>query len=210
MDEQITSGVNVSRETYDKLRAFEALLGKWNQRINLVSKSTAAAIWERHIQDSAQIWSYAPANVTTWLDLGSGGGLPAIVVAVIGQAEGRLGRMTMVESDQRKSVFLREAVRTLGLNATVMDQRIEQLDPIPSDVISARALADLPKLLEFAHPHLKDGTRLLLPKGVRFRQELNEAQNRWSFAVKVHPSVTEPDAAILQLDDLTPNLQDMT
>ena len=118
---------NVSRETYDKLRAYEALIQKWNPSINLVAKSTLSSVWNRHIMDSAQVYFAAVDDrSSTWTDIGSGGGLPGIVVATLAQGDGQQINVTMVESDKRKSVFLRTAIRELNLSsAKVINERIE-------------------------------------------------------------------------------------
>jgi 16S rRNA (guanine527-N7)-methyltransferase len=141
-------GQNVSRETYDKLRAYEALIQKWNPSINLVAKSTLSDIWNRHIIDSAQVYFAAfGEKPSIWTDIGSGGGLPGIVVATLAQGADQQTNVTMVESDKRKSVFLRTAIRELGLsNAKVINERIESAQIPISDIVSARALAPLTDL----------------------------------------------------------------
>lgn len=199
---QIDLGLQVPESTRMSLATYVALLEKWNRHINLVAKSTAASIWQRHIVDSSQLWRYAPQNVAHWLDLGSGGGLPGLVVAIIGRDLGRLASMTLVESDQRKSVFLMEAVRQLSLPVKVRTERIEALTAIPSDVISARALAELSTLFRFSEPHLSSETRLLLPKGANHKAEIEAAGCDWQFEVTTHASLTDGNAAILEISRL--------
>ena len=141
-------GQNVSRETYHKLRDYESLIQKWSPSINLVSKSTLPDVWNRHIIDSAQVYFAAlDERSSTWTDIGSGGGLPGVVVATLALGGGRQTNVTMVESDKRKSVFLRTVIRELGLSGVkVINERIESAQIPISDIVSARALAPLTDL----------------------------------------------------------------
>lgn len=191
---------DVSRETIEVLQLFEALVNKWNPKINLVSKSTVTDIWERHILDSAQLFRLA--EFRHWADLGSGGGFPGIVIAILSKEMANPPNVTLVESDQRKSAFLRSAIRELQLNANVITQRIEKVEPLEADVLSARALADLPKLLEFAERHLaKDGTALF-PKGETWQEEEKSARKLWSYDADIIRSETNPSAAIIRIKDI--------
>lgn len=200
--EQIDLGVPVPDSTRASLAIYVALLEKWNRHINLVAKSTATNMWQRHIVDSSQLWRHAPQHVSHWLDLGSGGGLPGLVVAIIGRDLGRLEAMTLVESDQRKAVFLMEAIRQLSLSVQVRTERIETIAPVRSDVISARALAELSTLFRFSEPHLLRESVLLLPKGASHKAEIETAMQDWQFDVTTHPSLTDGNAAILEISKL--------
>ena len=191
-----TDLLGVSRETIEKLRSLEELLIKWNPAINLVSKSTIANVWERHIIDSAQIYALAPHR-GHWVDLGSGGGFPGLVIACMSSEIRSDLRVTLVESDQRKSTFLRMVSTQLALNATVVCQRIEQTQPLSADILSARALAPLPALLAFAQRHLAPGGVCLFPKGASWKQEVEAARKDWHFEVENHKSITDDDGAIL-------------
>lgn len=193
------SRLGVSRETVDRLHALEALLKKWNPAINLVAKSTVADAWDRHILDSAQLYALAPGRVGHWADLGSGGGFPGLVIASLAHELDPDRRITLVESDQRKSTFLREAARQLGLTVTVLADRIESVPSLGADVLSARALAPLPALCGFALRHLSDGGVALFPKGATHQQELAEASRNWQFDVTIHPSETDPASVVLEL-----------
>lgn len=192
---------DVSRETLDDLTHFHDILLKWNRKINLVSKSSAADIWNRHIWDSYQLAALAP-HAPTWLDLGSGGGFPGVVVAIHAKHERQDQTISMVESDQRKCAFLRTAVRELGLNAQVHSARIELLSPQRADVVSARALADLAELLNFAHRHLAFGGTALFLKGETWENEVEVARQTWSFEMRVNKSITNPKAAILEIKEI--------
>jgi len=187
----------VSRETLERLECFAGLLRKWNPRINLVSRKTLDDVWARHIIDSMQIQELAPDNIDHWVDLGSGGGFPGLVVAILALETGSPRRVTLVESDVRKCAFLRTVLRETGVKATVLNKRIEELPSLNANVVSARALADLPKLLGFTAQHLaKDGVALF-PKGVSWQKEVEDAQSQWKFEYQVAKSKTEDGPAIL-------------
>ncbi len=193
--------MNVSRETSEKLSAFATLVEKWTAKINLISKSSVPDLWDRHILDSAQLYSSAPGE-GHWVDLGSGGGFPAIVIAILAQEQGARYRMTLIESDQRKATFLRTAVRELDLVATVLSGRIEMIEPQRADVLSARALADLTTLLSFADLHLLPTGVALFPKGASWRKEHEAAQSLWSYSCEAITSTTHSAAAVLRIKDI--------
>ena len=198
MSEKI-AGIDVSRETIDDLKNFDALVAKWTPKINLVSKSDAQHIWERHIVDSVQIYQFAPGPFEKWVDIGSGGGFPGIVMAILGKAKQPDAHFTLIESDLRKATFLRTAIRELKLKGTVIADRIEDAPQQGADVVSARALASLSGLLPHISRHLNIDGKALLHKGQRASQEVAEAQNDWSFDLEDHASFTDPDARILAL-----------
>lgn len=193
---------NVSRETEDRLLVFVDLLGKWTQKINLISKGTASDTWRRHILDSVQIYDFAPKNVSLWLDIGSGGGLPGVVVAALAAQFAPGARVAMIESDQRKAAFLRTALRELGLDGDVLASRIDAVPPKSADVLSARALAPLDQLLGFAEMHLRPGGTAIFPKGKTVDQEIADASTNWLFQIEKHASMTDADARILTIKDI--------
>jgi 16S rRNA (guanine527-N7)-methyltransferase len=197
----VVGGVNVSRETFEKLEAFVRLVEKWTPKINLISRSSIPHIWERHIVDSVQLFEMAPKKAR-WVDIGSGGGFPGIVISILMAEHGVNHGVTLVESDQRKCAFLRTAVRELRLPADVISDRIESVLPLDADVISARALADLSSLLELADTHLKVGGVALFPKGENWQKEHEEAQRVWSYACEPIRSATNPVAAVLKIKDI--------
>ena len=198
-------GQNVSRETYDKLRAFEALIQKWNPSINLVAKSTLSDVWNRHIIDSTQGYFAAlDEKSSIWTDIGSGGGLPCIVVATLAQGEDQQTNITMVESDKRKSVFLRTAIRELGLSsAKVINERIESAKIPISNIVSARALAPLEDLFGLSHGFSDQNTTFLFQKGKNWASEIEIAQNHWSFDYDAIKSETDSNAVILKIRGLS-------
>ncbi len=188
---------DVSRETLDRLQAYEALIRAWNPRINLVSASTLAALWTRHFGDSAQLFGLAPEGARLWADLGSGGGFPGLVIAILAAEARPALSVTLVESDQRKAAFLATAARTLGLSVVVRAERIETLPPLGADVLSARALAPLDTLLGYAERHLAPGGVALFPKGATVDAELAHALEHWRFSYQKEPSKTAADGVVL-------------
>lgn len=194
--------LNVSRETYERLEHYEALLQKWNPKINLVSKATLGEIWNRHIVDSAQIYQLAPESSLNWSDLGTGGGFPGMVIAILSKELAPERRVTLVESDQRKCAFLRTVARETGCDVTVHADRIEKLDPLNADILSARALSSLTALLEFATLHLNETGSCLFPKGLTWQNELAEAQDSWRFEYEAITSETSEDAVILRINEI--------
>jgi 16S rRNA (guanine527-N7)-methyltransferase len=200
--ETTVADFDVSRETFSKLQAYEALVRKWTPAINLISKNTVPDLWNRHIADSAQIFAACPKDATTWVDIGSGGGFPGIVVAILAQ-EFRPGlRVTLVESDLRKATFLRQSGRELGLGITVAAERAENLPPQRADVVSARALAPLVDLLPLACLHMRPEGVAIFPKGARAAVELEDARKLWAFEVDSRPSLSDSDATILVIRNI--------
>lgn len=194
--------MDVSRETCDALDAFEELVRKWSSKINLVSKASLSELRTRHIQDSIQLFNLIPDDWSTWYDFGSGGGFPGIVVATIAKYKNPKGHVTLVESDQRKATFLRTAVRELELNADVIPKRIEDITLPPATVISARALAPLPKLISMSQPFMSSQGHMVFPKGKRWKEEVELACQEWSFSYDVIQSLTAPDAVILKINEV--------
>lgn len=198
------AGISVSRETMSKLELFVDLFEKWSSRINLVAPSTKDAIWVRHVVDSAQLLRFVPSS-KHWLDLGSGGGFPGVVIAIL-LAESGEGWVNLVESNNKKASFLRMALLETGARGTVHACRIEDVmaKNLPVDVISARALASLDLLLEYTEPlYLKNpNSRALFHKGRDYAAEVDKASDRWRFDLVIHPSAVEADSVILDVTHL--------
>lgn len=194
--------LNVSRETLERLERFAAVLEKWNPRINLISRSSLPHLWDRHIADSVQVFRCTTPQ-GHWVDLGSGGGFPGVIIAILAADEAPDLRVTLVESDQRKSAFLRTAAREAGAVCDVISRRIEAVEPLQADILSARALADLDTLLGFTERHLKPGGVALFPKGVTWEKECTAARKRWNFAAEAITSKTDPDAVILKIEGVS-------
>jgi len=193
----------VSRETLDRLKAYHALLCRWNPAINLVAPASLAAAWDRHFLDSAQIFDLILSrDAGTWVDLGSGGGFPGLVAAILAAEDRPETAFTLVESDQRKAAFLRNAVRETGLSVKVLADRIESVPPLNADILSARALAPLGDLLTHAERHLAPRGVAIFPKGARWSEELDRTLENWRFAYEKHPSTTDPDAVVLKIGEI--------
>jgi 16S rRNA (guanine527-N7)-methyltransferase len=190
---------DVSRETMARLERHLALLEKWNPRINLVSKATLPDAWSRHFADSAQLWRYRPPDARLWLDLGSGAGFPGLVIAALAADAAHDLHVRLVESDQRKAAFLREAARAAALAVSVVDERIERLPPQGADVVSARALAPLSDLLPMLEKHRRPGGIGLFPKGGTVHKEIADASAHWRFDHKIYASLIEQKAAIVEI-----------
>lgn len=189
----------VSDRLIDQLQSFLALSTKWNAKINLVARSTIDNAWRRHIVDSAQIFVCAEEEHSCWLDIGSGGGFPGIVIAILAEHFLPHLQVHLVESDRRKSVFLTHAGRVLGLGIQVSTCRIEDLPPQKADVVSARALAPLSQLCSYAAPHLGDKGVCAFLKGENAVDEIAQARKDWLFDLDCRASITEPRASVIFL-----------
>jgi 16S rRNA (guanine527-N7)-methyltransferase len=190
------ASVDVSRETMERLEIYADLLNRWTKRINLVAPSTLSALWQRHFLDSAQLCRFATAG--EWLDVGSGGGFPGAVIAIMCAET----PVTLVESDQRKAAFLRAVARETGVGFAVHAERIESLAPQHSDRLSARALAPLSDLLVIAERHLSIQGKAILMKGASAQKEIDEALEHWSFDCETYASKTDADAVILSIGNI--------
>ena len=180
------------------LRAYAALLTKWNKVTNLVSRETVVTLWERHILDSLQVLPLIPQGATRFLDLGSGGGLPGIPIAIAFKGGPR--RITLVEPIQKKVSFLRTVIRELDLPAEVIAGRIEDVDSRETvDVVTSRALASLSELLRFSARFFGPETVGLFHKGGEHLREIEESRSAFSFDVVVNKSSTERSGAILAI-----------
>ena len=191
----------------DALAAFDAyagLISHWQTRINLIGPKTLEALWGRHFMDSAQLFAHLPADTRTITDIGSGGGFPGLVLAIMTAHQGG-PRVTLIESDARKAAFLREASRVCGAGATIINGRAETTKIPAADVVTARACAPLPRLLPWVFGLLRaEGTALLL-KGANWRDELTAAEKGWKMDSTEIPSQTDTSGVILKLEGLNRN-----
>jgi 16S rRNA (guanine527-N7)-methyltransferase len=189
--------IPVSRETIARLEAYAELLTRWSARINLVGRETLADLWRRHILDSAQLHRYVPDSARNLTDLGSGAGLPGLVMVILG-----VPGVELVEADSRKCAFLREAARITESTVTIRPCRIQAVPPHPADVVTARACAPLDRLLDLAEPFLGTSTVCLFPKGERAEQELTLARKHWTMNVSVEQSLSDRRGVILRLQQV--------
>ena len=192
-------GLNVSRETFLRLKEYEKLLFKWNAKINLVSRSTLDNFWNRHVLDSAQFLSSVGEKAGKWVDLGSGGGLPGLVVAILSDEIEPVNKLFLVEADVRKAVFLKTVCRELGLKVEVYNNRIEELPPMSANIVSARALAPLKTLCLYAKNHLEKDGVAVFAKGENWKAELVEAQKKWIFSYEAVKSTLHEGSVVLVL-----------
>ncbi|HLC09264.1 MAG TPA: 16S rRNA (guanine(527)-N(7))-methyltransferase RsmG [Methyloceanibacter sp.] len=195
---------NVPHETIHRLTVYAELLAEWQTRHNLVSSKTIPELWQRHFADSAQLLALAP-DAKSWLDLGSGAGFPGLVVAILAANQGTL-RMHLVESTAKKCAFLAHVAQMTDTAVDIHCNRIEELgvrESIEPDVVSARALAPLPRLLELAAPFFRPGTRGLFLKGRDAEREIEAAKAHWHFTCRLHPSLTAADSPIVEVTELS-------
>lgn len=190
--------MNVSRETAGRLDQFATLVLTWNRRINLVGPVSPDEFASRHIEDCVQVAELVGNRRVRVADLGSGSGLPGLVVAICCPS----ARVTCIESDRRKAAFLREAIRQLDLPAEVLPDRIESIPPLAAEIVTARALAPLPTLLSYVARHLAEGGTAFLMKGRRWQEELEAARATWHFSCEAASSRTDPQAVILSIGGL--------
>ncbi|MCA1951934.1 MAG: 16S rRNA (guanine(527)-N(7))-methyltransferase RsmG [Hyphomicrobiales bacterium] len=191
--------LGVSRETRARLEGFVTLLRQWQSRINLVAPEALPELWSRHVADSLQLHMLKPA-ARTWLDLGSGGGFPGLVLACV-LADLPDGEIHLVESNRKKAAFLQYVVSHLALPARIHARRVEDVVtrlPIP-EIVTARALAPLDVLLDYTIPLLKSGAVGLFPKGREHARELTEAMDRWHLSYRLHESATDPAARLVEI-----------
>lgn len=191
--------MNVSRETIGKLKVYQQLLERWQSKINLVSPSSLSASWDRHFQDSLQLIPYLPIEASSLVDLGSGAGFPGLVLAI---SQSETLRVTLIESDLRKSLFLENVSRETNVPVSVRTERIESIEDLKADVVTARALAPLPLLLEYTHPFMHETSEALFLKGKDVQNEIEMAKKKWDFDLEIFPSLTDSMAAILKIKHL--------
>lgn len=201
--DDFSAAAGVSRETCDRLTAYVAILKDWNTRINLVSQATLDAVWDRHILDCAQIAPLVPEKTRRLADMGAGAGFPGLVLALL--LEGRVS-VTLFEATGKKCAFLKAAAEAMNLCVEIRNERVEASSVGPFDVVTARALAPLPKLLTYAQKIVGTNGILLFPKGESLEQELTEVQKTWRMSVVRHPSRTHEGSQILEISHLSPVL----
>ena len=189
----------VSRETFERLEAFEVVFRRWSARMNLVAPSTLKDLWSRHILDSAQLLPIG-GEAQRWADIGSGGGFPGAIIAIL--LEERPGAsVLLIESNGKKAAFLRSALSELAPRARIMARRAESIvaeEPAP-EIVTARAVASLSDLLELTEPWIGADTRALFHKGRDYRAELKLAGDTWNLDLVEHPSAVDEQSVILDI-----------
>ncbi|MEZ5892707.1 MAG: 16S rRNA (guanine(527)-N(7))-methyltransferase RsmG [Parvularculaceae bacterium] len=201
--EELGREFSLSENMLARLRAYDATLLDWSSRLNLIARSTMEDRWDRHYRDSAQLFALIPETARSLVDLGSGAGFPGLVLAALGADRGL--QVTLVESTGKKAAFLSAAAAAMALsNVRVIPQRIESITVSAPDVVTARALAQLEKLLSYAHEFANEKTLLILPKGQDVEVELTEAAKYWHMKVEKRPSATNPGSTVLLIRNLSP------
>ncbi len=188
---------NVSRETMDRLQILVDMLVKWNRSAGLVADATLEEVWERHILDSYQLLDHFPFGIRKVVDIGTGGGFPGLVLAIATANRHPHAKFVLVDSNGRKCEFLREVCRQTGIDAEIVQSRAEQLAPQKADVMTARALARLDKLLELAQRHTKRNGMCLFLKGKNWSDEITAATSRWKFQFMRQQSRSNEDGQVL-------------
>ena len=203
--EAFAAAFAVSRETLGRLELYESLLRRWQPAVNLVAPSTLPQVWHRHFADSAQLVALLPSAARSLADLGAGAGFPGMVLAII-LTEMRPVRCCLIESDQRKAAFLRAVARQTGLAVDIVSTRIEseetQVRIGQVDVVTARALAPLSRLLALAAPLFGPETVGLFLKGRDAAREIDEARAGWRFDVELVASATEARGSVVVIRHL--------
>ena len=197
-EEIFVSQLNVSRETLDLFLLYAEILAKWQAKINLISGNTIDNVWSRHFLDSAQLYDLVPRGAKTVLDIGSGAGFPGMVLAVMG-----VKNVTLVEADSRKCLFLSEVLRQTGTHANIVNCRIEEFDGGCYDIITARALAPMDKLLTYINPHFGPSTKGIFLKGEQVDRELTKAKKQWKLEYKTVPSITNDSGSIIVVEKIS-------
>ncbi|MBQ8481805.1 MAG: 16S rRNA (guanine(527)-N(7))-methyltransferase RsmG [Alphaproteobacteria bacterium] len=194
---------NVSRETFKKIEQFSELLREWNQKINLVSRNSLGILWERHILDSAQLINYIPEQIEYLLDIGSGAGFPAMILAILLQEKNPDTKIMLVESIKKKTVYLNDIRDRLGLsNVKIYNCRVESHEFPKPDIITARAVASLDVLCGYVSGIGKNSTESLFLKGKSYKEEIAEAKRHWNFDLEVIPNKYSDDGVVLKLNKL--------
>ncbi|MBQ8465464.1 MAG: 16S rRNA (guanine(527)-N(7))-methyltransferase RsmG [Alphaproteobacteria bacterium] len=202
--ENLIEKMNVSRETITKLKAYEKSLKEWQNKFNLVSNNSLNDAWNRHFLDSLQLMEYIPDDAKTLLDLGSGAGFPAMVIAIASAQRLPDLKVSLVESVKKKTLYL-NAVRDLcGVNVNIVNDRIENIDQQKVDVITSRAMCNLTDLLKYAYRFTTKKTTLIFPKGKSYQVELDNAKKYWHFDCKIKQNKICSEGVILLITDLSP------
>lgn len=204
---QEIKNLGIGEQEYLKLQNFVALLAEWNEKMNLVSKNSFADVWVRHVLDSAQLITYLPKNLKHLVDIGSGAGFPAIVLAILVERIIPEAKLTLVESITKKTVYLNDVVQKLGLkNVEIINDRVENIGKNTVfkdvDVITARAVAQLDVLCSYAKHIGNPNTKLLLLKGQKWAEEDTLAQNHWQYDLTIYPNKYCLDGVVMELLNL--------
>lgn len=193
---------NVSRETIDLLKTYEASLNEWQNKMNLVSKNSLPEAWNRHFEDSMQLFVLLPQGAEIVYDFGSGAGFPGMVLAVMAKEKTPYLKFKLVESIGKKTLYLKYVKEITGANVEVINERIENIKPEIADAITSRAMCSLTELLRYSRPFCGKKTKMIFLKGRNYKEELQIAKQEWNFKLEVLPSQESADGVILIITNL--------
>ena len=194
---------NVSRETFLKLKTYEASLHEWQNKFNLVSNASLENAWQRHFEDSVQLFKFIPTSARTMLDFGSGAGFPALVLAIMAQEKMPNLKVKLIESIKKKTLYLNTVKELCQLNVDVVNDRIENLPAQKVDVITSRAMCNLNDLLKYSLKFTTKQTLMIFPKGRSYQEELDEARRNWKFDCRIEKNEVSDDGVILLINHLS-------
>ena len=200
--EKLRDEYNVSRETIENLITFQNMVLEWNDRFNLISKSSESDCWNRHIIDSLQLVKFMDKSANKVYDLGSGAGFPGIVLAIAAKELFPNLKVYLIESIRKKAKFLEEAKEKLKINVEIKNERIENLAMPPADIITSRALASLDKLLEYSKPFCSSKTKLIFLKGEKWKEEIICAEKKWNILYKAFESKTNNKGCVVYIENI--------
>jgi len=193
---------NVSRETINLLKTYEASLNEWQNKMNLVSKNSLPDAWNRHFADSMQLFNLLPQDAEIVYDFGSGAGFPGMVLAVMSKEKTPYLKFKLVESIGKKTLYLKHVKEITGANVDVINERIEKIKPEIADAITSRAMCSLNELLKYSRPFCSKKTKMIFLKGRNYKEELQIAQKEWKFKLEILPNQESSDGVILIITDL--------
>jgi len=193
---------SVSCETMGLLTIYHGLLVEWQSKFNLVSNSSLQHAWNRHFEDSVQLYEYIPQNAVSLIDFGSGAGFPAMVLAIIAKEKTPYLNFTLVESIKKKTLYLNEVALKTGVSVNIINDRIENIKKQKYDVITSRAMTSLNDLLKYAYPFCHKQTVCIFPKGKNYSSELAEAHKTWKFKCDIKQSKVSDEGKILIITDI--------
>lgn len=194
---------SVSRETLERLRAYEASLHEWQKKFNLVSNASLEDAWNRHFLDSMQLFNFIPKTARSLCDFGSGAGFPGMVLAIMAKEKTPYLKVSLIESIKKKTLYLNEVNNITEANAVIINDRIENIPPQSFDVITSRAMASLKDLLSYTKKFFGKNTVCIFPKGKSYAEEIAEAEKFWKFDCKIVPSEMSSEGVILIITNLS-------
>lgn len=194
---------SVSRETLERLKAYEASLHEWQKKFNLVSNASLEDAWNRHFLDSMQLFNFIPKTARTLCDFGSGAGFPGMVLAIMAKEKTPYLKVSLIESIKKKTLYLNEVNKITEANAVIINDRIENIPPQSFDVITSRAMASLKDLLNYTKKFFGKNTVCIFPKGKSYAEEIAEAEKFWKFDCKIVPSEMSSEGVILIITNLS-------